>query len=311
VHIPVAPVPVAPVAAAPAGDPFGNIRFFVDPSAAASSAIRALAADATALAAVRKVATGPQADWFGDWNSTSSVRGAVAARAGQIRAAGALPVFVAYDIPQRDCGGYSGGGASSPDAYRAWIRQFAAGIGHGPAAVILEPDALAGLDCLSAGAQQTRYGLLSDAVNVLSGTGVSVYLDAGSSSWKSASTMAQRLRSAGVARARGFSLNVSNFNYTSKETAFGDAIVAALGGSAHFIVDTSRNGLGPTADHQWCNPPGRALGKSATAATGDPRADAFYWIKTPGESDGTCNGGPAAGGWWTNYAIGLGQRAVA
>lgn len=302
------PVAPAPAVAAPAGDPFGNIRFFVDPSAAASAAIASLVSNAAEAAAVRKVANGPQADWFG--SSGGNVQAAVAGRAAEVRASGALPVFVAYNIPKRDCGGYSSGGATSPDAYRAWIRQFAAGLGHGPAAVILEPDALPNLDCLSAADQQTRYGLLSDAVNVLSGAGISVYLDAGSSTWKSAATIAQRLRSAGVAHARGFSLNVSNFNTTPAETAYGDSVVAALGGAAHYIVDTSRNGLGPTADHQWCNPPGRGLGKAATAATGDTHADAFYWIKRPGESDGTCNGGPSAGAWWTNYAVGLGQRAA-
>jgi endoglucanase len=29
------------------------------------------------------------------------------------------------------------------------------------------------------------------------------------------------------------------------------------------------------------------------------------WIKRPGESDGTCNGGPPAGTFWDAYAIGL------
>ena len=45
-----------------------------------------------------------------------------------------------------------------------------------------------------------------------------------------------------------------------------------------------------------------------TTATGDPLADAYTWIKAPGESDGTYNGGPSAGTFWTDYAIGLGQR---
>ncbi|MGF7237748.1 MAG: glycoside hydrolase family 6 protein, partial [Frankia sp.] len=63
-------------------------------------------------------------------------------------------------------------------------------------------------------------------------------------------------------------------------------------------------------DHLWPTPPGGELVTPATAATGDGHADAFYGITRPGESDGTCNGGPSAGAWWTNYAIGLGQRAV-
>lgn len=297
--------------AAPAGDPFEGAHFFVDALDSAAQAVQtALGGDPDNLSALRKVAGSPTATWFGGGSTTATIQASVAARTATVRAAGDLPVYVVYNIPKRDCGGYSSGGASSPDDYRAWIRQFAAGLGDGRSAIILEPDALAGLDCLSAADQQTRLGLLRDAVNVLSGAGASVYLDAGNSHWKSAATMAARLKAAGVAQARGFSLNVANFNTTTDETAYGDAVVAALGLPAHFIVDTSRNGAGPTVDGQWCNPSGRALGTPATTVTGDPNADALYWIKTPGVSDGTCNGGPAAGTWWNDYAVGLAERAA-
>ena len=37
--------------------------------------------------------------------------------------------------------------------------------------------------------------------------------------------------------------------------------------------------------------------------------DAYLWVKTPGESDGTCNGGPRAGQWWPEYALGLSRTA--
>jgi len=33
-------------------------------------------------------------------------------------------------------------------------------------------------------------------------------------------------------------------------------------------------------------------------------------IKRPGESDGTCNGGPSAGTFWPEYALGLASRAT-
>jgi endoglucanase len=255
-----------------------------------------------------KIASQPQADWFGDWSG--DVRSAVSNRVSTITSAGALPVLVAYNIPVRDCHGYSGGGASSASAYRDWIRNFAAGIGTRRAIVVLEPDALAGMDCLSAADQSTRLSLLSDAVSVLAGySGVKTYIDAGHSRWQSASVIAGRLQSAGVARASGFTLNVSNYLSTSEERGYGDQVSALVGGK-HFLVDTSRNGLGPSPDGQWCNPPGRALGDRPTTATGDPLADAWFWIKAPGESDGTCNGGPAAGQWWADYALGLAQRAA-
>jgi endoglucanase len=238
------------------------------------------------------------------------VRSAVASRVSTISAAGALPVLVAYNIPQRDCGSLSGGGANSPDGYRSWIRSLAAGIGSRRAVVILEPDALAGLDCLSAADRQTRYALLRDAVSVLSSyPGVYVYLDAGNSRWHSAAETASRLSLAGVDVAQGFSLNVSNYLTTSEEAGYGDQ-VSALAGGTHFVVDTSRNGLGPSPDGQWCNAPGRALGTRPIAATGHAVTDAYLWIKRPGESDGTCNGGPVAGAWWADYALGLAQRAA-
>jgi endoglucanase len=85
--------------------------------------------------------------------------------------AGAVPVLVAYNIPNRDCsGGYSAGGASDGAAYRDWIRRFALGIGARRAVVILEPDALAQLgQCGDPAQQQSRLDMLWDAVQVLKG----------------------------------------------------------------------------------------------------------------------------------------------
>ena len=100
----------------------------------------------------------------------------------------------------------------------------------------------------------------------------------------------------------------------------------------HFVVDTSRNGLGawtPPAgkyagDPQvWCNPPERGIGARPTAKTGVPLVDAYLWIKTIGQSDGQCNrsipGGtvdpeygivdPAAGVWWPAQALTLVHKA--
>ena len=120
--------------------------------------------------------------------------------------------------------------------------------------------------------------------------------------------MAQRLIDAGVYWARGFALDVSSFGTTADEVAYGRRIAPTIGWK-RFVVDTSRNGLGAAAPDAWCNPPGRALGATPTPHTGDRLVDAFLWIKRPGESDGSCNGGPPAGTWWRSYAIGLSQRA--
>ncbi len=284
-------------------------KLYVDPYSAAKKQADAWRSTRPADAAqLDKIATQPQADWFGEWSG--DIETSVSNRVGSATAVGAVPVLVAYNIPQRDCGSYSAGGLSSADAYKMWIRSFAKGIGTRNAVVILEPDALAMLSCLSSSDQSMRLALLKDAVNVLEAQpGVSVYVDAGHSYWIGATEMASRLTNAGVAQAQGFALNVSNYRLTTELVAYGKDLSARLGGK-HFVVDTSRNGLGPSADGQWCNPSGRALGAAPTTATSDSAVDAYLWMKKPGESDGTCNGGPSAGTFWADYALGLAQRAL-
>ena len=304
--------------AAPAGEsadiatnPFAGARFFVNPgsNAARTAGVWRAQGRVRDARALEKIARSPQAVWFGDWNGrdpSADVRAVVRTS----RAAGALPVLVAYDIPGRDCGGYSAGGAHSPGAYRAWIDGLVRGIGTGRAVVVLEPDAIPELGCMTPGNQRVTLSLLAYAVRRLgSGPGAAVYLDAGNRGWQPVATIAERLRRADVAGARGFSLNVSNFDWTAAEERYGNRISAFLRGK-HFVVDTSRNGRGPAPGAQWCNPAGRALGTPATTATGDPLTDALFWIKAPGESDGQCNGGPAPGVWWPKYALGLARRAV-
>lgn len=303
----VLPPPAAAAASSAGGSPLAGARFYVNPDSPAAEQERTWqSSDPADAAEIAKIADEPEATWFGNWNSnvTTAVAGTVQAASSQ----GTIPVLVAYNIPLRDCGGYSSGGATSAAAYRAWIGAFAAGIGNAPAVVILEPDALAGMDCLSAGDQATRLSLLGGAVSVLaSHPAVQVYLDAGNADWQPAAVMAARLNEANVAAATGFSLNVSNFDTTSSEAAYGQTVSALVGGK-HFVIDTSRNGVG--TDGQWCNPPDRALGTPSTGITGIRDVDAFLWIKDPGESDGTCNGGPTAGTWWPQYALGLAERAA-
>jgi len=87
-------------------------------------------------------------------------------------------------------------------------------------------------------------------------------------------------------------------------------------GRAVEVVDTSRNGAGPVSGTEvdggpaWCNPPGRRLGQAPTSDTGEPRVDAFLWVKRPGESDGACRPGePEAGRWWPEYALDIAKRS--
>lgn len=293
------------------GNPFAKAKFFVDPDSNAYRAVRDLdnrgRHDDARL--VEKIASHSTATWFGGWSlGHGSFYADVKARVGEIAADGSLPVLVAYNIPHRDCGQYSAGGAKSPAAYVSWVRSLKRGIGRHRAVVILEPDALAGLDCLSPARRRQRFALLRTAVRTLaSAPAISVYIDAGNESWHSPRTIAKRLREVGIGRARGFALNISNFYFTRDERAYGHRVSALVRGKP-FVIDTSRNGRGP-APGVWCNPPGRGLGQPATADTGDSLVDAYLWVKLPGESDGTCRGGPSAGKWWLQYALGLATRA--
>jgi endoglucanase len=117
----------------------------------------------------------------------------------------------------------------------------------------------------------------------------------------------------------------ADLNTSGIDASYANAL-GATAATTHFIIDTSRNGLGPDSmqtyaaapDDQpasvisslaagdWCNPPTAGLGIEPTAATGvsissldsylpgnPPLVAAYLWIKTPGQSDGQCD---AAGG---------------
>jgi endoglucanase len=316
----------------------------------------------------------------------------------------AVPVFVVYNIPGRDCGGYSAGGAQTTADYNAYVDTVASAIAPAQAVVILEPDALANLpsDCGYVGVDTSaldaaRYAEIGHAIATFESSvtpNVILYLDAGHSAWHSVGDMASRLVRAGVAQTQGFFLNVSNYQYTQNQLHYGTWIsecitlinagqgtgscgdqywnggpatnwigvamspygiwseaatdptlstagvdsryAAALGSlhaTTHFVVDTSRNGIGPWqfaargypnagVAQDWCNPPGRGLGTRPTASPGFDLVDAYLWIKTPGESDGSCTRGtsgpadpewgltdPAAGAWFPQQALQLAQLA--
>ncbi len=250
------------------------------------------------------IANQPTAHWIGDWNPAPAqeVHDLVTAAA----AVRALPTIVLYNIPERDCGQYSAGGAKDSASYRAWIQAVADGLAQQPAIIVLEPDALPHMSCLTKTQQKVRLADIRYAVKLLAGTTrASIYLDAGNSNWKSADETVAMLKQASISDAAGFSLNVAGFAALPAVTAYGNAIAAKLGG-VHYIVDTSRNGRGAASDNAWCNPGGRGLGeKPTTTPANSTYIDAYLWIKTPGESDGTCNGGPTAGQWFESYAQSL------
>jgi len=404
-------LPMAAASAAPASDrtlPAGT-RFLVPApnQGAVQQGIDLLRqgrlADAARLA---KMLATPQAVWVTK-GTPAEARRAVERAVALADTQRAVAVLVAYNIPGRDCGGLSAGGALTTADYKAWIDGFAAGIGRHKAVVILEPDALGLIpSACNGGAGEpgftdaARFEELNYAVDALvAQPNTIVYLDATHSAWLNVHDAATRLLRAGVQRAQGFFLNVSNFQYTPNLVQYGTWIskcitritgtppsddcpdqywnggphpahiadllgewtgvalsrygvwsdttdtpelntsgentrYAGTTGTTHFVVDTSRNGLGPwqfpstypndAVAQDWCNPPGRGLGARPAAAplADNPLVDAYLWIKIPGESDGQCTRGtagptdpewgvadPAAGQWFPQQALQLAQLA--
>ena len=185
----------------------------------------------------------PQAVWFSK-GTPQSVQQEVKNTVQRATGKGTLPVLVAYNIPFRDCAQFSAGGATTIQEYMGWIDGFAAGIGDQKAVVILEPDGLGiipwykqfrGLpseagsyewcqpaDADEATAADDRFAMLNYAVDALKAhPNVSVYLDGTHSAWLGSGDAAHRLVQAGVARADGFFLNVSNYRLTEHLEKYG------------------------------------------------------------------------------------------
>ncbi|MFJ7244647.1 glycoside hydrolase family 6 protein [Kitasatospora sp. NPDC098652] len=207
-----------------------DTRFYVQPdSDAAKQAVRSLLEhDLAGATAMAQLASWPEAVWFTD-GTPAEVESRARTLVRRAASTGTVPVIVAYNVPLRDCSQYSSGGAQSDAEYQAWISALARGIGRSKAVIVLEPDALANLpsDCspttdptgaITAGRiADLRHGI--DALERQPGT--VVYVDAGNSHWQSVGTATKRLLDAGVERAQGFSLNVSNFFATGPSDRYG------------------------------------------------------------------------------------------
>ena len=286
-------------------NPLAGAPLYVNPTSAAMRAAQNANPPSPELTAI---ANTPQAYWM-DQASSPAVDAKYISAA---QATGAMPVLALYGIPHRDCGSFAAGGFTTAAAYRGWIDGIASDLGSSPAAIVLEPDALAMADCLPPDQRQERFDLMRYAVDTLTrNPATAVYIDGGHSRWVSAAEMAARLNQVGVDHARGFSLNTSNFYTTDEETGYGEAI-STLTNGAHYVIDTSRNGAGPAPDAplNWCNPSGRALGAPPTTTTTGAHADAYLWIKRPGESDGSCGRGePGPGHFMNQSAIDLARNA--
>jgi endoglucanase len=266
--------------------PFAGAELTVDPDTQAVAWQRAN--DAGWLSPITEQ---PQARWLNGFADLKELPGYLAAA----RRQRAIPVVVAYFIPNRGCSGFSEGAPNAdtgvaqprPDSYAAWISTLVRQLGPTHTVVVLEPDAVAA-DCFD----PERAAALAAAVGALVAAGHHVYLDAGHPNWVKSGPMAQRLLQAGVAAAEGVALNVSNRYPTEQTARFGEELSDLIGGR-DYVIDTSRNGFAgggdPASADDWCNRPDQALGAQRIGSPDPqrwPHLAATLWLKPPGESDG-------------------------
>jgi endoglucanase len=281
-------------------------------------------------ATVGRIALQPQFKWFGRWNENDKggTAGAIHSyieRAQQDQP-GSVPQVVTLRHQGKLCGGgYSGGGASEDARTRRWYDDFARGVGNARVVIGFEPDSLGTLDCLARSRRNARLATLAYGVDVLSRLPrATIYLEGGASDWEPAARTAKQLRRIGIAKVRGFMLNVTHYDWTANNIRHGLSISRRVGGKP-FIISTSFNGRGPVHYRRWvnrrkniwrtvnvwCHPLMRGLGPAPTTATANPKVDAYLYIGRPGFSGGSCNGGPMpVGSWWAERALMFGRYAT-
>lgn len=316
---------------APVGiNPFLEAELYVDPEYRVGVAwsMTSHPEDAALLQRVKGMSTAYWINSVEQLSSVDALLGAVEKQARELSKP-VLPVFVVYNLPQRDCyGSYASaelvGTTSDEQRYRTqFIDPIASIFAAHPtqrAVVLLEPNAVASLvthgntpKCARARAIQEN--ALSYAIARLSLPNVFLYMDAGHANWlgwddarSGVATLVERLLHAagGLDRIRGFVTNVGNYtplegedvtrldpdNPCPNELRFVEKLSADLEAKGipgkRFIVDTSRNGrsgVRPKAG-AYCNLIGAGLGERPRAAP-RPLIDAYYWVKSPGASDGT------------------------
>lgn len=254
--------------------------------------------------ATAHIADHPSAIWLTDTDHSQRAR--VESVVYDAARVDALPVFVVYGIPLRDCEHYSSGGAVSNDSYLDWVSDIASGFGNHRAWVVLEPDAVAHV--VDGCAPRERLEVLHAAVRTLvAAKNVRVYVDAGNAYWAAPDEMRKALISAGVNDADGIALNVANYASTGQTVSYARKVTEGLDVSG-VVIDTSRNGAPTdrTETEAWCNSPEARLGAAPTLDTGLQGVDAFLWVKQPGNSDGPCGENePDAGVWSFSLAGGL------
>jgi endoglucanase len=299
------------IAGAPSSNPLAGVRWGtykidstdpgIDPPSAYYNSARSDADRAT----FAKLLAVSRFRWFGAWIPTQDQAGKRGARAtaasyiqqvthGDPDVAVPIGIFRLQPFEHEACKRLPS--AAEVADYKAWIREFAAGIGSARVILLLQPDMPFTL-CLPH-RSPVDLQLISWTVSQFSALAhTTVYVDAGAADWAKPATMASMLKRAGVARARGFALNLTHYDGTSRQIAYGRKIVAALARrhvrGSHFVVNTAQNGrpfttqthrrefAAATVCRSRSSRACVTLGQPPTTSTGTPLCDAFLWLGRP------------------------------
>jgi endoglucanase len=296
---------------APASNPLAGMRWgtyqtpSTDPGIDPPSAFFNTARNAADRADFAKLLAQPRFRWFGAWIPTfdeGNKRGARATAENYIaQVTGGNPdvgvgigIFRLQPFEHEACTRLPT--AAEIDDYKRWIGEFAAGIGGARVALLLQPDMPFTL-CLPH-KSTVDLNLIDWTVRQFSPLPhTTVYIDAGAADWQTPAAMASMLKRAGVARARGFALNLTHYDSTPRQVAYGKKIVNELARrgvrNVHFTVNTAQNGRPFTTQahmHEFkvaavCRTrSSRAcvtLGQPPTTNTGIASVDGYLWLGRP------------------------------
>jgi endoglucanase len=195
-----------------------------------------------------RIALRPRARWFGAWYSDAQIGPTIGRYLANVT--GGNPDVMAQAavfrlVPWEHAACSQLPTAAQQASYRTWIANFAAAVGSARLAVILQPDLPFAL--CAPGRGRLDLQLVAAAARTLTALPhTTVYIDVGAADWPSVGQAVSLLRAAGVAAVRGFALNATHYDATSREIEFGARVARGLAREGipnrHFVINTASNG---------------------------------------------------------------------
>ncbi len=230
--------------------------------------------------------------WYTDRNSDpiAGVRDAIKNCQNQ------TSVIIIYGIPNKDCAGVESSSGSNKDMndYKKFIETLKTTVGSAPVIYILEPDALALSINGNCGIANGYKAYVQVAYDSLIDTSAQIYIDVGFwtiifgySDRKAMSDLVNEIDTKN--KLNGISINLSNYRSTPEMEKYCGEFINVSGRQYKCVIDTSRNGNGPSQSNEWCNYKGAGLGQLPTKSPSN-NIDYYLYLKPPGELDGRCTG---------------------